>query len=83
MSKRMIAWYVQKFQRKGNVGTAVIGRPRSCVAMHPHEELVIMEVLLQHPEKTLSEILQEVHEETGLEYACSTLHYYLKCNSIT
>ena len=27
--------------------------------------LVIMEVLLQHPKKTLSEILHEVYEETG------------------
>jgi hypothetical protein len=33
--------------------------------MHPHEELVTMEVLLQHPEVTLSEILHEVYEETG------------------
>ena len=46
--------------------------------MHPHEELVILEVLLQHPEKTLSEVLHEVYEETGSEYACSTLFYYLK-----
>jgi hypothetical protein len=44
----------------GHVDTAVIGRPYACVAMHPHEELVIMEVLLQHQEEILSEILHEV-----------------------
>ncbi len=73
MSKRTIARYVQKFWRKGNVCTAVIGRPYSCVAMHPHEELVIMEVLLQHPEKTLPEILQEVYEETGSDCSIKLL----------
>ena len=51
--------------------------------MHPREELVILEVLLQHPEKTLSGVLHEVYEETGSEYACSTLFYYLKRNNIT
>ena len=45
MSKRSIYRYVEKFHRLGNVETAVIGRPYSCIAMHPHEELVIMEVL--------------------------------------
>jgi hypothetical protein len=49
----------------GHVDKAVIGRPYTWLAMHPHEELVIMEVLLQHPEKSLSEILHEVYEETG------------------
>ena len=33
------------------------------IAMHPHEELVIIELLLQHPENTLSEILQEIYQE--------------------
>ena len=83
MSKRTLYRYVEKCRRLGNVETAVIGRPYSCIAMHPHEELVIMEVLLQHPDKTLFEIIQEVYEETGSEYACSTLHYYLKRNNIT
>ena len=53
------------------------------IAMHPHEELVIIELLLQHPENTLSEILQEIYQETGSIYACSTLHYYLDRNNIT
>ena len=78
MSKRTIYRYVEKFRRLGNVDTAVVGRPYSCIAMHLHEELVIMEVLLQHPDKTLFEIIREVYEETGSEYACLTLHYYLK-----
>ena len=83
MSKTTISRYRQKFHRIGNVDTAVIGRPYSCIAMQPHEELVIMEVLLQHPEKTISKVVQEVYQETGSEYACSTLHYYLKRNNIT
>ena len=78
ISTKTISRYVRKFRMLGHVDTAVIG-----IAMHPHEELVIMEVLLQHPEKTLSEVLHEVYEETGSEYACSTLFYYLKRNNIT
>ena len=57
------------------------GRPY--IAMHPHGELVIIELLLQHLENTLSEILQEIYQETGSIYACSTLHYYLDRNNIT
>ena len=83
MLKRTIYHYVEKFRRLGNVDTAVIGRRYSCISMHPHEKLIIMEVLLQHPGKTLFEIIQEVYEETGSEYACSILHYYLKRNNIT
>ena len=66
MSTKTISRYVRlKFRMLGHVDTAGIGRPCACVAMHPHEELVTMEVLLQHPEVTLSEILHEVYEETG------------------
>ena len=83
MSRKTISRYLQKFQRLGHVDTCVIGRPYACIAMHPHEEFVVMEILLQHPEKTLTEILQEVHHETGSEYAVSTLYYYLRRNNIT
>ena len=75
--------YTEISYARSCIDTAVIGRPYACIAMHPHEELVIMEVLLQHPERTLPEIIQEVYQETGSEYACSTLHYYLKRNNIT
>ena len=83
ISTKTISRYVRKFRMLGHVDTAVIGRPYTCIAMHPHEELVILEVLLQYPEKTLSEVLHEVYEETGSEYACSTLFYYLKRNNTT
>jgi transposase len=75
--------YVRKFREIGNVNTAIIGRPYNCISMHPHEELVIMEMVQQYPENTIPEILDKVYEETGSQYACSTLHYYLKRNGIT
>ena len=71
MSKRTIYRYVEKFRRLGNVDTAVIGRPYSCIAIHPHEELVIMEVLLQHPDKTLFEIIQE-NSSINCKCTCKT-----------
>ena len=30
-----------------------------------------MELLLQHPEKTIADILDELYQEMGSEYACS------------
>ena len=83
ISTKTISRYVRKFRMLGHVDTAVIGRPYTCIAMHPHEELVILEVLLQHPDKTLSEGPARGYEETGSEYACSTPFYYLKRNNIT
>ena len=67
----------------GNVSTAVIGRPYGCISIHPHEEFVIMESLLQYPEKTIAEMVEQVYSETGQVYACSTLYRYLKRNSTT
>ena len=83
ISTKTISRYVRKFRMLGHVDTAVIGRPYKCIAVHLHEELVILEVLIQHSEKTLSEVLHEVYEETGSKYARSTLFYYLKRNNIT
>ncbi len=83
ISQSTIKRYVKKFREVGNVDTAIIGRPYNCISMHPHEELVIMEMVQQYPEKTIAEILVKVYEETGSQYACSTVHYYLKRNGIT
>ena len=47
LSEMTIRRYIQ------NVNTAIIGRPYNCVAVHPHEELVIFEILQQYPEKRL------------------------------
>jgi transposase len=81
--ERTIRRYVKKFRELRNVSTAIIGRPHNCIAIHPHEELVIFEILQQYPEKTLGEVLDKLYEETGSQYACSTLYYYLKRNNIT
>ena len=83
LSEMTIRRYVKNFRDFGNVSTAVIGRPYNCIAIHPHEELVIFEILQQYPEKTLGEVLDKLYEETGSQYACSTLYYYLKRNNIT
>ena len=83
LSEMTIRRYVKKFRKLGNVSTAIIGRPYNCIAIHQHEELVIFEILQQYPEKTLGEVLDKLYEETGSQYACSTLYYYLKRNNIT
>ena len=41
---------------------------RQSVAMHPHVEFFIMEAMLEHPEKTLSEIVYSVYAQTGSKF---------------
>ena len=47
ISSKTINRYIQKFINLGNVSKAIIGRPYYCISMHPHEELVIMALLLR------------------------------------
>ena len=44
--------------RTGEVVAKKTGRPLDLVGMHPREELVMMEAMLEHPEKTLTEIVR-------------------------
>ena len=56
MSPRTIERYVSKVLNSGDVKAGNIGRPANSVAMHPQVEFLIMEAVLEHLEKTLSEI---------------------------
>ena len=73
LSQKTISRYDQ-FRTMRNASTAVIGS----ISIHPHEGFVIMESLLQYPEKTIAEMTEHVYSETESEYACSTLYRYLK-----
>lgn len=64
MSPRTVECYVAKFQTFGEVKTGTIGRPFNSVSMHPHVEFLIIEAVLEHPEKTLSEIVHDVYAQT-------------------
>ena len=59
ISKMTIYQYVNKFRTAGNISTGIIGRPVGCISFHPHEEFVIMELILNHPEKTIAELVQD------------------------
>ena len=43
------------------MNTKPIGRPVGSIAIHPYEELVILERILQTPATTLAEIVEEVN----------------------
>ena len=64
MSPRTIECYVSKVLNYGDVKAGIIGRPANSVAMHLHVEFLIMEAVLEHPEKTLSEIVYRVYAQT-------------------
>lgn len=67
MSPRTIERYVSKVLNSGDVKAGIIGRPANSVAMHQHVEFLIMEAVLEHPKKTLSEIVYSVYAQTGSE----------------
>ena len=50
MSLRTIESYISKVLNSGDVKEENIGRPANSVAMHPHEEFLIMEAVLEHPD---------------------------------
>ena len=61
MSPRTIERYVSKVFNSGDVKAGIIGRPANSVAVHPHVEFFIMEAVLEHPEKTISEIARQYY----------------------
>ena len=86
MSSRTIKRYVSRVLNFGEVKANTIGRPLNSVAMHPHMEFwdtfefLIMEGVLEHPEKTLPEIEHDVYTETGSDFALASIFYYLERN---
>ena len=80
MSPRTIERYVSKVLNSGDVKAGIIGRPANSVAMHPHVEFLIIEAVLEHPEKTLSEIVYSVYAQTGSEFPLASIFYYLQRN---
>ena len=80
MSPKTILRYVSKCLNSGEVKAETLGRPLNSFLMHPHVEFVIMEAVLDHPEKTLSEIAQNIYEQTGSECALSSILLYLERN---
>lgn len=83
MSPRTVERYISKCLNTGDVKSETLGRQLNSFAMHPHVEFVIMEAVLEHPDKTLAEIAYDVYEQTGTESAVSSILRYLKRNSFT
>ena len=61
MAPRTIERYVSKVYNIGEVKANTIGRAIQSVAMHPHVEFLIMEAVIKHPEKALSEFICICH----------------------
>jgi len=68
MSPRTIERYVIRVFNFGELKANTIRRPLNSVAMHPHVEFLIMEAVLEQPEKILLEIAYDVYTEKGNEY---------------
>jgi len=69
----------------GEVIAKKTGGPVDVVGMHPREELVMMEAMLEHLEKTskLAEIAQEMMLVYGRHFHVSTACRYFQRNGVT
>ena len=65
MPPRTIECYVSKVLNSGDVKAGII---------------LIMEAVLEHPEKTVSEIVYSVYAHTGSEFPLASIFYYLQRN---
>jgi len=65
MSPRTMERYVSRVLNFGEGKANNIRRLLNSVAMHSHVEFFIIEAVLEHPEKTLSEIAHYVYPRTG------------------
>ena len=78
LSPKTLSFYVSKFLNSGEVKAETLGQLLNSFLMHPHVEFVIMQAVLDHLEKTLSEIAQNIYEQTGSEHALSSILLFLK-----
>ena len=72
ISPKTILRYVSKCLNSGEVKAETLGRPLNSFLMHPHVEFVIMEAVLDHPEKTLRNCTEYLR--TDRVRACSSKH---------
>ena len=59
--------YLQSYFVSGNVVAQWMGRPFQSVQFQPHEELIIMESVLENPTATLNDIFNEIYRNTGYD----------------
>ena len=59
------------------------GRPVDLIGMYLREELVMMEAVLERPEKTSAEIVQEMLRVFGRHFHVSTICCYFQTNGVT
>ena len=66
------------FYATGDVKPWPIGRPPETTCLFPHEEYMIMECLLEHPEMQLNEIASKIFHAHGSAFSpqtlCRTVH---------
>ena len=75
MSVRSVERYLRKYVRMGEVIAKKTERPVDLVVM--------MEAMLEHPEKTYSEIAQEIMRVYGRHFHVSTICRYFQRNGVT
>lgn len=82
VSKSTIERYVRSFITTGKVKAKTLGRPLGTITFASREELIVMEAVLENPDKTLAEIADDIYRQTNSTFALSTLHYYLRRSGI-
>jgi len=73
MLPKTILRYVSKCLNSGEVKAETLGQPLNSFLMRLHVEFVMMEAVLDHPEKTLSEIVQNIFDMQSIFSAECTI----------
>ncbi|XP_031565844.1 uncharacterized protein LOC116300994 [Actinia tenebrosa] len=83
MSSRSVLRFARRYYERRNVCADKPGRPAGSYSLSQQEQAVLMQELLEHPEKTLSEPCRHVEGVRGARLSVSTLHDYFRRNGIT
>lgn len=72
ISKSTVKRIIWKFFALGTVECEKLGRP-SRTSLHPYEQFVLMESILENPSLTLRELLWEIYDSSGSLYDASSI----------
>lgn len=83
MSSTSVLRFSRRYYEKASVCADKPGRPAGSYSLSQQEQAVLMQELLKHPERTLSELCTQVEGVCGARVAVSTLYDYFRRNGIS
>lgn len=83
MSSKSVLRFARRYNEVGTVHADKQGRPAGSYALSQQDQAVLLQEMLEHPERTLGELCEHIRRVCGTRVAVSTLHDYFSRNGIT